>query len=305
METFNSNGKLLITGEYVVLDGAKALAIPTKYGQRLTVERTNATILDWKSYDENGKLWFAEAFAFDDGKILNQNKNENAIAIRLMQILKAAKALNPDFLNTSSGYSASTHLDFKRTWGLGTSSTLINNIAQWANIDAYRLLEKTFGGSGYDIACAQHNTSITFQLSNAKHPIVNPVAFNPSFKNQLYFVYLNKKQNSREGIETYKTLNRVNDDILKDITDITEKLITTKTLYDFEVLLDQHEHLIAEIIHQEPIKSKLFKDFEGSVKSLGAWGGDFVLVTSKSNPSAYFKSKGFETVIPYSEMVLN
>lgn len=305
METFSSNGKLLITGEYVVLDGAKALAIPTKYGQRLTVERTNATILDWKSYDENGKLWFAEAFAFDDGKILNQNKNENAIAIRLMQILKAAKALNPDFLNTGSGYSASSHLDFKRTWGLGTSSTLINNIAQWANIDAYRLLEKTFGGSGYDIACAQHNTSITFQLSNAKHPIVNPVAFNPSFKNQLYFVYLNKKQNSREGIEAYKALNRVNDSILEDITAITEKLITTKTLYDFETLLDQHEHLVAKLIHQEPIKSKLFKDFEGSVKSLGAWGGDFVLVTSKSNPSTYFKSKGFETVIPYSEMVLN
>lgn len=305
METFSSNGKLLITGEYVVLDGAKALAIPTKYGQRLTVERTNATILDWKSYDENGKLWFAEAFAFDDGKILNQNKNDNPISIRLMQILKAAKALNPDFLNTGSGYSASSHLDFKRTWGLGTSSTLINNIAQWANIDAYRLLEKTFGGSGYDIACAQHNTSITFQLSNAKHPIVNPVAFNPSFKNQLYFVYLNKKQNSREGIEAYKALNRVNDSILEDITAITEKLITTKTLYDFETLLDQHEHLVAKLIHQEPIKSKLFKDFEGSVKSLGAWGGDFVLVTSKSNPSTYFKSKGFETVIPYSEMVLN
>jgi mevalonate kinase len=305
METFSSNGKLLITGEYVVLDGAKALAIPTKYGQRLTVERTNATILDWKSYDENGKLWFAEAFAFDDGKILNQNKNDNPISIRLMQILKAAKALNPDFLNTGSGYSTSSHLDFKRTWGLGTSSTLINNIAQWANIDAYRLLEKTFGGSGYDIACAQHNTSITFQLSNAKHPIVNPVAFNPSFKNQLYFVYLNKKQNSREGIEAYKALNIVNDSMLEDITAITEKLITTKTLYDFETLLDQHENLIAELIHQEPIKSKLFKDFEGSVKSLGAWGGDFVLVTSKINPSTYFKSKGFETVIPYSEMVLN
>ncbi|MDY2587298.1 GYDIA family GHMP kinase [Winogradskyella aquimaris] len=305
METFCSNGKLLITGEYVVLDGAKALAIPTKYGQRLTVERTKRTILDWKSYDENGNLWFAEAFAFDDSNILNQNKNENAIAIRLMQILEAAKALNPDFLKTGSGYNVSTHLDFKRTWGLGTSSTLINNVAQWANIDAYRLLEKTFGGSGYDIACAQHKTSITFQLSNAKHPIVNPVAFDPSFKNQLYFVYLNKKQNSREGIETYKTLNRVNDSILEDITAITEKLITTKTLYDFEVLLDQHEHLVAEIIHQEPIKSKLFKDFEGSVKSLGAWGGDFVLVTSKSNPSTYFKSKGFETVIPYSEMVLN
>ena len=37
-KTFYSNGKLLITGEYLVLDGAKALALPTKYGQYLTVE---------------------------------------------------------------------------------------------------------------------------------------------------------------------------------------------------------------------------------------------------------------------------
>lgn len=304
-KTYYSNGKLLITGEYVVLDGAKAFALPTKFGQSLKIEDNDTNTINWKSYDEKGTLWFDGNFVFNNAQILKQVQDDNPISNRLIQILEAAKALNPDFLNTGGGYNVSTHLDFKRTWGLGTSSTLINNIAQWANIDAYRLLEKTFGGSGYDIACAQHNTSITFQLSNAKHPIVNPVAFNPSFKNQLYFVYLNKKQNSREGIEAYKALNRVNDGILEDITAITEKLITTKTLYDFETLLDQHEHLIAELIHQEPIKSKLFKDFEGSVKSLGAWGGDFVLVTSKSNPSTYFKSKGFETVIPYSEMVLN
>ena len=37
--TYYSNGKLLITGEYVVLDGATALAIPTKYGQSLCVSK--------------------------------------------------------------------------------------------------------------------------------------------------------------------------------------------------------------------------------------------------------------------------
>ena len=30
MEKFYSHGKLLITGEYAVLDGAKAIALPTK-----------------------------------------------------------------------------------------------------------------------------------------------------------------------------------------------------------------------------------------------------------------------------------
>ena len=38
-QTFYSNGKLLITGEYLVLDGAKAFALPTKFGQNLIIEK--------------------------------------------------------------------------------------------------------------------------------------------------------------------------------------------------------------------------------------------------------------------------
>ncbi len=38
MTTFRSNGKLLLTAEYLVLDGARAIALPTKLGQSLTVE---------------------------------------------------------------------------------------------------------------------------------------------------------------------------------------------------------------------------------------------------------------------------
>ncbi len=66
-----------------------------------------------------------------------------------------------------------------------------------------------------------------------------------------------------------------------------------------------HELIIANLIQQDPIKTRLFIDFKGSVKSLGAWGGDFVLVASETNPTDYFNAKGFDTVLPYSDMVLN
>ena len=36
-QTFYGHGKLLLTGEYAVLDGAKALSIPTRFGQSLEV----------------------------------------------------------------------------------------------------------------------------------------------------------------------------------------------------------------------------------------------------------------------------
>ena len=309
--SYRSNGKLLLTGEYVVLDGAKALAIPTRFGQRLNVEENNTNSIIWKSYDENNNVWFEDELKLDKGKILKQNLrisssigNDNSTRNRLIQILEAAKALNPEFLKSDQGYTITTHLDFNRQWGLGTSSTLINNIANWTEVDAYKLLAKTFGGSGYDIACAQNNYPITYQLINSQKRVVKPALFNPSFKDHLYFVYLNQKQNSRDGIKAYKALGKVDFVILNKINTLTDAIITSKSLSEFEALITLHENSIGNLIQQTPVKSELFADFNGAIKSLGAWGGDFILVTSKTDPSGYFNAKGFETIIPYDEMVL-
>nr|WP_299520262.1 GYDIA family GHMP kinase [Winogradskyella sp.] len=304
-KTFRSNGKLLITGEYVVLDGTKALAIPTKYGQSLTVEENNTETIVWKSFNEKGEIWFEDAFKINNPDFLKTVKKDFSVSSRLIQILKSAQILNPDFLRQNQGYTVTTHLDFNIKWGLGTSSTLINNIANWAEIDAYKLLAKTFGGSGYDIACAQNGTPITYQLINPRKRIIEEASFNPSFKSHLYFVYLNQKQNSRDGIKAYKALGKVSVSVIKAINQITKHTIRCTSISDFVDLITKHEDLIADLIQQPTIKSKWFSDFDGAIKSLGAWGGDFVLVTSEVNPKDYFKSKGFETIIPYKEMVLN
>jgi len=310
MNTFYSNGKLLLTGEYAVLDGAQALAVPTQFGQSQEVEEIYNQKLVWKSLDKNGNVWFEEELLI--GQIALSQIPSNDVSKRLLQILKAATQLNPNFLN-HKGFKVTTRLDFDRDWGLGTSSTLINNIANWANIDAYKLLGLTFGGSGYDIACAQHDSAITYQLkneishSNKNNKIrkIKSVDFNPSFKDHLYFVHLNKKQNSREGIMHYKANKTDLSKQISEISDITSQIITCKSLKTFNILIKAHEEIIASIIKQKPIKECLFNDFKGSIKSLGAWGGDFVLATSKDNPKAYFETKGFLTIIPYTNMVLN
>jgi mevalonate kinase len=307
---FYSNGKLLLTGEYVVLDGAEALALPTKFGQSLLVKQINGSKIIWESFDKNGTVWFEDEFIITNNKIHKRVHDDNKLSDRLLQILNAAKRLNPSFLNTDSGFYIKTKLDFPKNWGLGTSSTLINNIANWAKIDAYHLLEITFGGSGYDIACAQNNTAITYQLerplgSNQDDKrVVKEVNFNPEFRDNIYFVFLNKKQNSREGIAHYKATVTNNDQVISDIRDITLKLIDCSNLNKFDDLIYFHEEIISKTIKQNSVKDLLFKDFKGSVKSLGAWGGDFVLVTSTNNPKSYFESKGFNTVIPYADMIL-
>lgn len=299
MTQFYSNGKLLLSAEYVVLDEALALALPTKYGQTLSVEPFDAKQSVWESYDADGSLWFKVSFTLSD---FNFSVDE-PIAIQLQKILKTARKLNPNFLKGNQNYKIQTKLSFSRHRGLGSSSTLINNIAQWAQIDAFDLQFKCFGGSGYDIACAQHNKPILYQLKNTK-PIVEEVNFNPNFKDQLYFVYLNKKQNSREGIAQYQNLKGSVNKTVLEISAISKNILVCKNLSDFEMLINQHEAIIGQLIKTESIKKRLFNDYFGSIKSLGAWGGDFIIATGNVETPHYFKQKGYQTVIKYSDMVL-
>ena len=301
-KTFYSNGKLLITGEYLVLDGAKALALPTKFGQNLIIEKSNSPEIKWTSYDADGSIWFDETIHFTAITSTTPFETES-IKNTLIAILRAAHKLNPNELLTSEGYSISTQLSFPRKWGLGTSSTLINNIAQWFKIDAFTLLKNSFGGSGYDIACAQNNTPIIYHLQQGK-PIVETVKFNPSFSKNIYFVYLNQKQSSKSAITSYREKKNNLETQKEAITQITKEVLDTENETVFAKILENHEKILSTILETKTIKETLFPYFNGTIKSLGAWGGDFVLVVSKENPKSYFLDKGYETVIQYSDMIL-
>lgn len=302
-KTYYSNGKLLITGEYLVLDGAKAFALPTKFGQNLIVEKAEGESIHWKSHDSDGIVWFEDTIPF--ASIIRNERFEDAKSIKntLMEILHEAYRMNPDFISKAKGYTITTELTFPKFWGLGTSSTLINNIGQWLQIDAFELLKNSFGGSGYDIACAQNCGPILYQLVNEK-PVVETVLFHPDFTNKIFFVYLNQKQNSKAAIASYYGKSAHNPKSIAKINTLTEAVISATTVNDFVLALQNHEIEMSNILELPTVKEALFPDFDGVIKSLGAWGGDFVMAVSKENPAAYFKSKGFAVVIPYSEMIL-
>ena len=300
-QEFYSNGKLLLTGEYAVLDGAKALALPTTFGQFLTVEPSKRKGLFWHSLNREGKVWFE--MEVDLGTMTIRTSTHASIAKTALKILTEAQRLQPGFLAHGEGYDVSTFLTFPKDWGLGSSSTLINNIAAWAEIDPYKLLATTFGGSGYDIACAQHNTPITYQRDQGG-PIVEAVEFDPVFKNELFFVYLKKKQNSRDGILQYRKQTFNKDELIRVIGNLTSKIMACKDISSFETLLNLHESVISSTIRIPTIKEQLFSDYPRAIKSLGAWGGDFILITGDDASMAYFRQRGYETIIPFPEMIL-
>ena len=297
---FHANGKLLLTGEYFVLDGAKALATPTKFGQSLFVRPSDQMEISWRSLNYEGEKWFSGRFQIEDLEQIESNHLE--IADNLIRLFSEVRKQKPDLF--VHGWDFQTRLDFPELWGLGTSSTLITNTARWANIDPYHLLEATFGGSGYDIACAEHHQPIIFKKGIPN--IIQELSWKPSFSSHLFFVYLGKKQNSREGIALYKSKGIPPKEILEEVTLITDKIIITKDYNEFRKFLDIHEDLVASYLGLEKVKDKYFSDFSGSTKSLGAWGGDFILVASiwdEDKTKSYFKNLGFETVINWNEMI--
>lgn len=303
---FFGHGKLLLSGEYFVLDGADALALPTKLGQSLSVRYSTSfdPKLTWKSYDCHGNLWFEASFEFWRFNILDENPNDDAY--ELQKLLRQARAQNSHFLRDDVDVVVETRLDFPRDWGLGSSSTLIYNLAQWAYVSPFELLFKTQGGSGYDIACAQSEGPILYK-KNSTGPQWSQTTFNPAFHNNLYFVHLGKKQNSRKAIEYYNRMRPYAPEVIATLSSITNDLVKCETLSEFEFLIKAHELFVSKTLDLVPAKVEYFNDYWGEVKSLGAWGGDFVLVSSNKEQDEtvkYFETKGFPVVIPYRELIL-
>lgn len=295
------HGKLLLTGEYFVLDGAEALAVPTRLGQRFEVVN--------REYD--GFTWVINYPDKRQRGLLFQEWNQSSgipdpIRERLQQLFRAADDLNPGSPRRLRWQSIHCTLEFDPGWGLGSSSTLVAFLADFFEVDAYALLEKTFGGSGYDLACAKADGPLRYRRRDSRPPEVTPVAWSPEWLKHTYFVYLNQKQNSREGIKTYRS--RPSDPtVITDINQLTRELLEP-ALHPRTAaqILERHEELVSKYIGLPKVKDR-FPDFPGTVKSLGAWGGDFIWVLSEEPEEkvrSYFNERGYGTFFRYHDLAL-
>jgi mevalonate kinase len=294
---YYGHGKLMFTGEYVSLLGAKVLAIPTKLGQMMVVRTrsSNSPVLHWRGIDCEGKIWFSAKFELWHFNLIDEPALEaDQIPIMdpdkvyyLQKLLSSARSINPHFLRDEEDVFVETRLEFPLHWGLGSSSSLIYNVAQWAYISPFKLSATMSSGSHYDIACAQSNGPIVYQLdlmSDEPTPTWQSVTFNPNFKEHLYFLYRGNKKDTQVEIQRFRNLEHSAEfikKVVKDISGITATMLEVESFNQFCHLIDTHEEIIASAIDQPPLKMKYYPDFEGSIKSLGAWGGDFALVATR------------------------
>ena len=248
--TFKSHGKLLITGEYCVLRGAKALSIPTSYYQTLKIDKIENKIIRWKSYDHNNNIWISGDFKLPNFEIINESTDE---LLFLQKLLLEIKKLNPQIFKLSNGYKIESNMNFDKSWGLGSSSTLICNLSKWSKTDPYQLLWAVSKGSGYDIASSIHKSPIVYQLYN-KNPIIYEVEFRPEFHENLFFVHLNKKQKTEDEINLFRKII-TDDDVINQISQITEDTIKCDDISKFKNLIIKHEGLISKMLNKKTIKN--------------------------------------------------
>lgn len=302
-QTYHANGKLLISAEYLVLKGALALAIPLNKGQRLTVETGSEEGMHWRAHTLSG-LWFDAVF---DNHLNVINSNSAPHAERLQNILRQAVTQDPSVSTKLRNQQVTTHLEFDPQWGWGSSSTLLSLLAQWLQIDPYPLMDATFGGSGYDLACAMAGGPLFYRRMPAQAPEISPAPFHPAFMDQLGVVWLNQKQTSSQEVRRFLNEQQSHQSLIDEASCLTREITTAKDPDEFGRLMVQHEALIGKATGQTPVKQRLFPDFKGSIKSLGAWGGDFILFVSPDSLStahSYFTAKGYNSLFPLAEILL-
>lgn len=284
----------------MVLHGAKAVAVPLNVGQQMVVSQDNSLQnIHWQAL-YGDQRWFSCELDPVDFSVLATTDTEKAAT--LVRIFQAIKTLKTDF-SLHSGTSFRTTLESNPEWGLGSSSTLLSLLSQFARVDPFMLNEMVFQGSGFDIACATATGPIFYTRNQ---PAV-PVSLDYSFADQLFLVYSGQKKGTAREVRSFLDEKVVSGQQIADISAISEEIAVCGNQKEFCRLINHHEKIIGKLLGHTPVKDAFFSDFDGTIKSLGAWGGDFWLVTTElsfSEMKGYFENKGFTTVFKWNDLIL-
>lgn len=302
--SFFARGKLLLTSEYVVLDGIPAVAVPTYKGQRLEVnEAADRSVLAWTARAHDGSIWLEGSLErTPEGWKPSSAFAPPAPALDgLAGLLTAAEHLRGTPL---PGGSAETFLEFPNDYGWGSSSTLISLVAQWAEVDALALHFATQNGSGYDAVCALASGPIRYTRTGPASAQWVPVSLAHWPHNTLYLVHLGEKQRSAQDVVRYRNI-APNPLLLKAVGEAAELLYKASSPLEWSEAARTHEEAMGKVLGRTPVAETRFANYPHAVKSLGAWGGDFVLAqVLEASDLQWFKERGFSTVLPWSDCVV-
>jgi len=293
MLNYRANGKLLLTSEYAITQGAKGLAIPTTKGQSLRVDSQNIDdAIIWESLAYDGTTWFSARLMPGTLEVIESTDAD--VATRLVENLQVVLK-NTNLLKEPKRFT--TQLEFPNEWGLGSSSTFTSLLAQCAGVNALQHFRTVHGGSGYDLACATADGPILYQLQD-EEGIVRPATIDFDFTDDLGFVYLGNKQLTSESLNLVQrkpfSLAQI-----QTFNDLTDAFLNAAHVDDLERIIEEHESILSKHLCLPKVKEKHFSSYPGAAKSLGGWGGDFALVTRFSSSRKWLTDNGYKVIFPF------
>ncbi|MBX2932384.1 MAG: hypothetical protein KF781_10620 [Chitinophagaceae bacterium] len=293
---YAASGKLLLFGEYLVLRGSTCLAMPLSVGQNLSITNHSEQNIVWQCFDENKNCWLSIQLS-NTLQIIETTDTDKALIVqKLLQLIQKEK---PTISLNNLHFKF--EINFNRAFGFGTSATLISLLSQWSGVDAYYLLAQTFEGSGYDIATAISTKPIIYSVKNK---IEKTFSLPPSITQYLLFVYLGKKQISSKEINAFKHTT-IHQQPINKMNEIVLSATQCNDIKQWEKLMNESEKMLSTILATITVKEKYFADYSYAIKSLGAWGGDFIMVTCRNIDEAkkYFQQKNKQPIFTYNELI--
>jgi hypothetical protein len=282
LKSFFSHGKVLLAGEYAVMCGVEALALPVRAGQWQHVWEMPAkgvSKLVWQSKDADGGVWF-ECRVDTDIMHVSETTSET-YSDTLLRLLFCIKEQKPE-LFLHKNIRIETECEFNRSFGLGSSSTLVCNLAKWSGVNAHLLQERAFGGSGYDVAVGNLGRPLVYWLEN-NEPNWSSWQLPPDFTHDWYLAFPGEKQNSRDSLAGVKAqLDKISSDValLQQMNACIQAIKSPRSLPMLEAMLEMWQALLSQRLDlPRPYETLGLSPVKGGLcKFLGAWGGDVLLI---------------------------
>lgn len=297
----------MLAGEYAVMCGVEALAMPVRAGQWQHVWEMPAKAVSklvWQSKDADGSVWF-ECRIDTDIMHVSETTSESYsdTLLRLLLCIKEQKAE----LFLHKNIRIETECEFNRSFGLGSSSTLVCNLAKWSGVDAHALQEHVFGGSGYDVAVGNLGRPLVYWLEN-NNSNWSSWQLPPDFTREWYLAFPGEKQNSRESLSTVKSqLEKISTDValLQQMNACIQAVKTPRSLPMLEAMLEMWQALLSQRLDlSRPYETLGLSPVKGGLcKYLGAWGGDVLLINLtflQANETAFESME----LVPWNEFVI-
>jgi mevalonate kinase len=302
----------MLCGEYAVTIGIEALALPVSMGQWMYVWEFDSPgggdRLIWEAKEKDGSTWLNESFALplEAMEVETENTSERDRSRGVLHSMFSMVA--EGFWKTGKSYRIETQLEFDRSSGLGSSSTMVANFARYAGLDAQKVQQKVLGGSGYDVAVAELGKGLVF-WKNADVTNWDAWRLSPELTSKWKIVFLGKKQNSRNALADVKVklMEMKNDDFLMhQLQQVCAAVKMAKQVPMLEAGLEMWQAILAMSLGLEtPYQHFAFQPVKGGLcKWLGAWGGDMLLINDVFEEKERNALKKYQ-IVDWNQWVLN